>query len=122
MRGVRRAARFLAGLTAWVVLAALGPGLAMAGSISGTVTDATSHDPLAGIEVCAYPIAAGGSICEATNAAGEYAIGGLASDQYRVGFRGQAQGYVTQYFDHEMRWVDSDPVTVSSGTVAGIDA
>lgn len=112
----------LAGLMTMALAFALAPSLAMAGSISGSVSDASDHDPLMGIEVCAYPIATGGSICAATNVEGDYAIGGLASGQYRVGFRGQAQSYVTQYFDHEMRWADFDPVTVGSGVVTGIDA
>jgi hypothetical protein len=112
----------LAGLMTMALAFALAPSPAMAGSISGSVSDASSHDPLAGIEVCAYPIATGGSICAETNLEGGYAIGSLASGQYRVGFRGQEQSYVTQYFDHEMRWADSDPVTVGSGAVTGIDA
>ncbi len=123
MRRRGRGGGVLLGLmTAWIALAALAPTLAMAGSISGSVTDVSSHESLAGIEVCAYPIAIGGSICVATAVDGDYVIGSLAAGQYRVGFRGQDQNYVAQFYDHEMLWADSDPVAVDSGASTGIDA
>lgn len=67
------------------------------GGIEGKVTDASSHDPIQGIEVCAitsdYELlgeqeselehAEG---CDKTGAAGEYKISGLSPGSYYVGF------------------------------------
>lgn len=121
--GTTRGGRLLLGLTtAGLALAALAPALASAGSISGSVSDASSHDPTAAVDVCAYSLAGEGGICSTTDVAGDYMIGNLASGQYRVGFRGQEQNYVSQYYDHELQWLDSDLVAVGSGAVTGIDA
>lgn len=67
------------------------------GGIEGKVTDASSHDPIQGIEVCAiasdyellgeqeseFEHAEG---CEKTGAGGEYKISGLSPGSYYVGF------------------------------------
>jgi hypothetical protein len=67
------------------------------GGIEGKVTDASSHDPIQGIEVCAiasdyellgeqeseYEHAEG---CDKTGAGGEYKISGLSPGGYYVGF------------------------------------
>ncbi len=65
--------------------------LAEGGQIVGRVTDASSHAPIAEVEVCA---ALGESIydCADTNAGGEYTLMGLTSGSYTVSFNPYAEG------------------------------
>lgn len=118
----------LAVFAALLCLAAVAPASALAGSISGAVTDASTHEPIAGLEVCAYPL--GGEeeeffeewFCEKTNASGEYTIASLEAGEYGVEFWGRPLNYVPQYFDTKSNWWQWDPVVVGSGPVTGIHA
>lgn len=111
-------------LAALFCLAAFAPAAALAGSISGTVTDATTHEPVEALEVCAYPLSEEGEVwfCEDTDAAGEYTIEELDPDEYTVEFWGRPLNYVPQYFDDKEAWFEADPVLVGSGAVTEIDA
>jgi hypothetical protein len=55
-------------------------------SISGTVTAAQTHLPVAGVEVCAFTTDEAEFGCDETDGAGFYAIKGLAAGQYEVFF------------------------------------
>ena len=116
----------LLALVACLGLGALAPALATAatGSITGTVTDASSGEPIEGAEVCAGPFDTeeGVEACAHTETDGTYFIGGLDPASYRVWFWGGSQ-YVFEYFDGKRSWEDADPVEVpSGGKAAGIDA
>jgi hypothetical protein len=109
-----------------LALAALAPAAAFAGSISGTVTDAVTHEPIEGLEVCAYPFAEEEVeeelwSCEDTDSNGEYAIAGLKGE-YGVEFWGRPLNYIPQYFDGRTNWWERDPVVVNTDPVTGIDA
>jgi hypothetical protein len=96
--------------------AALSPG----GKISGTVTDAQTHEPIGGVEVCtvSYPRCAG------TNDEGEYAIGGIPTGSYKLVFRewGNPDRHVTVYYHDKPSAAEAQLVAVAAGqTSAGID-
>jgi hypothetical protein len=99
------------------------------GGISGKVTDATTHNPIEGIEVCAYSLASGSSEeeevegsfgCAKTGAGGEYSISGLISGNFGVVFQApftSTLNYVGQYYKDKLPPGEPDPVTVSAGNV-----
>jgi hypothetical protein len=100
------------------------PGSALASAtVSGTVTAAATADPLAGVQVCAYPVEPDGFFesCDSADSGGEYLLD-LASGQYRIEFRGQPLGYVREYFNDKLRWSEADFVTVGVTPVTGVDA
>jgi hypothetical protein len=99
---------------------ALTPAAAFAGSISGTVTDAETLEPIQGVEVCASSQGGGG--CARTDAAGKYELKGLPEGEYIVDFWGPYLGYATEYYDNKKTWEQADPVVVGSEPVTGIDA
>jgi hypothetical protein len=103
------------------------------GSISGTVTDAESGEPIEGVLVCVWSeeteLSAEEGPCESTfaageytNAAGEYTVGGLPAGSYRVEFWPDALNYVPQYYNGTSNWEEADEVVVGTSAVAGIDA
>lgn len=109
---------------------ALVPGAALAagGSISGTVTDAETLEPVEEVEVCAWPLnpkVEGTSWeCGYTQADGTYFIG-LEPGTYRVEFwpRWSGQNLALQFYDGKNRISDGDNVTVEPGEITtGIDA
>lgn len=118
----------LAACAALLCLAAIAPASALAGSIGGTVTDASTHEPVAGLEVCAYPLENEEEeffeewFCEKTNASGEYTIASLEAGEYGVEFWGRPLNYMPQFFDGKSKWWEWDAVVVGSGAVTGIDA
>jgi hypothetical protein len=114
-----------AGETTLGIDAAMQPG----GKITGVVTDAVTHDKIAGIEVCAYrPLAVedAQSRCGATNTDGEYTIDPLASGEYVVVFRAPSNGpldYAPQYYNDQASFEQGNEVPVTVGeTTSGIDA
>lgn len=112
-------------LTSLLGLAALAPAAAFAGSISGTVTDAVTLEPVESLEVCAYPLEEEEFevwFCEETDSNGEYTIEDLEAGEYGVEFWGRPLNYLPQYFDGQTNWWEWDPVVVGSGAVTGIDA
>lgn len=116
-----------AALLALVILLCLVPAAAQAatGSIAGTVTDASTSEPIEGAEVCAEPAGEEEEwlyACALTETDGTYFIGGLVPGQYKVGFWAGSQ-YEFQYYDGAGTWSQADPVEVLSGAkTTGIDA
>jgi Carboxypeptidase regulatory-like domain len=113
-------------------------GDATLGAISGTVTDASSHAPLKGIEVCAYDIelleeeeqeepgrAFG---CVDTDASGQYTIDELMPEQegYDVVFKAPPESklnYITQFYEGVLPPAEPTFVTVTAAkTTSGVDA
>ncbi len=99
------------------------------GKISGRVTDAYTHKPLAEVFVSAY--SAGGSeegfgSYAITNANGEYTIFGLGNGTYKVEFESEFEAkveYVTQYYNGQPTLGSANLVTVTQGsTTPGINA
>ncbi|MBV9269553.1 MAG: carboxypeptidase regulatory-like domain-containing protein, partial [Candidatus Eremiobacteraeota bacterium] len=87
-------ARVLSAFTAALVLA-LSAATAFAGTtgvISGVVTDAQSHSPIANVQVAAA--APTGRYTAKTDAHGFYSMAGVYADSYTVSF--QIQGYEPQ--------------------------
>lgn len=124
--------RSMAALSALAVLVGLSllaatPALAaVGGSISGTVTAVSSHEPLRGIEVTVYeagaevPVPVGFA---STNLKGEYTIEGLSSGSYVVefsaGFEGEGGNYITQYYNDASSAASATRVFVGSGSNIG---
>jgi len=120
--------------------AALGAGLCLAcvavptataatGSISGAVTDSSTHAAVAGVKVCAWKISGSEAEdavedCVSSGEAGGYEIASLGEGTYKVEFRPRAGGlnYVGQFYRDERYWGSADPVYVGAGTTPGIDA
>lgn len=114
MAGALLGALTLVGLIVLPAIAA-----AATGSISGTVTDSLTHDPVAGVYVCAsYEDAESFEEgCETTDQGGKYTIGGLGSGEYQVEFWPSIGGlnYLTQYYRGKSNWEEAEPVSVSDG-------
>jgi hypothetical protein len=97
--------------------------------IRGVVSSASSGQPIAGMEVCAYDAAEEAGLfgrCATTEAGGEYSISGLSSGEYLVEFSspyGSGLNYVTQYYNGVASPEKATAVTVGPETVdIGIDA
>jgi hypothetical protein len=94
------------------------------GAISGRVTVAATHAPLAEAEACAYEGEKYDG-CAETNSNGEYTITGLATGSYVVEFSSYAfeSDYLNQYYDGKSSVSEAQQVGVTAGTtVAGINA
>jgi hypothetical protein len=105
-------------------MAALGPAVANAatGSISGTVTDASTAEPMEGVEVCAEPADEGSGACGLSETDGTYFIGGLSPGGYKVSFWA-GRRYEFEYYDGVREWSKATLVEVVSGAnTPGIDA
>jgi hypothetical protein len=120
-----RARFLLLALAAAAMLALAVPGLAAAstdGSIVGEVTAEDTGQPLAGVEVCAIGEE---EECEFTDGAGEYELE-LPPDEYVVEFYTGGSPttgrYVTEYYEDAASIEDADPVTVTDGGTATVDA
>lgn len=100
--------------------------LELASHITGVVTESVGADPIAGVHVDAYrwngawgEYAASG----VTDADGAYDIGALRAGTYRVGFYGDAEGYLSEFYSNV--WVMGDGADIGVGvsaTVSNIDA
>jgi len=100
--------------------------LQVGGEISGTVTDASTHAPLANVDVVAVGSDEAFAGVTNTNASGEYTILGLASGAYKIEFikLGSGSPYITpQYYNDQPSLASANPVTANQGsTTPGIDA
>jgi Carboxypeptidase regulatory-like domain len=110
--------------------------LQVGGEISGTVTDAVTHKPVANVYVSAYETSDGGEEgfeedYAKTNANGEYTIIGLGNGTYKIEFEAEDKTgteytgteYITQYYNDEPSLASASLVTASQGsTTPGIDA
>jgi hypothetical protein len=97
------------------------------GAISGTVTDGQTAEPIADLEVCAYPLNGEEEgeeewRCSETDEAGEYEVTNLAEGEWKVEFWGPPLGYMVQYWQGKGRWSEADPVVVEATALTGIDA
>jgi hypothetical protein len=94
--------------------------------IEGTVTAAPGGTPLGGVEVCVQEAGTGVPVgCAESAESGKYAVTGLASGVYKIGFwgRGRAAEYAPQFFDETESFGGATAITVPPGSdVIGIDA
>ncbi len=90
------------------------------GWITGSVTNASTAEPIEGIEVCAFSKHSLRGRCALTSSTGEYKIATLASDEYAVIFTGGSLNYVAQYYDDKTSFSEADavPVKAKEGTPA----
>ncbi len=95
-----------------------------AGAIVGGTVSNTSHQPIAGIEACAYSVAGEETglfgLCTTTEAQGHYLITGLPSGEYLVEFSSPSESgldYVAQYYDDAASPEKATAVTVGSEAV-----
>jgi len=112
-------------VTAGVTTTEVDAQLLAKGAIAGIVTKAGTKAPLGGIEVCASEPANNlfTDACSTTNAAGEYALSGLETDEYDVQFFSSKGSYVTQYYPDKATSTEASPVSVTVGAITpGIDA
>jgi len=80
-------------------------------SISGTVKDVCTGNPIEGIWVYAEEYDTGDySGSGSTDSNGNYTIKDLAAGDYRVCASGP--GYITKYYNNRLNWEDADRVTV----------
>jgi hypothetical protein len=99
-----------------------------AGSISGTVTDAATHQPIVGVRVCAFeegPEEEVEEVCaHSEEPSGHYSIAPLPAGKYAVEFLAGVEGlnYVYQAWHDQLDSFHAEPVPVSGGEVSGIDA
>jgi hypothetical protein len=93
-----------------------------AGRISGTVTDAVTHQPVVGITVIAFDPSKPESVesfGEAKTAAnGEYTVGGLAPASYTIAFQevhepAILEKYLPQYYSAKRALAEADPVSIA---------
>jgi hypothetical protein len=98
--------------------------LAATGAISGTVTAADTHEPLEGVEVCAWTVEEEFSGCDfSTSSDGSYVIAGLDPGEYKVEFWPEGLPYEPEFYEGTQSWSKAKPVVVESGkTTSGIDA
>jgi Carboxypeptidase regulatory-like domain len=114
-----------AGLTTTGIDAAMAEG----GSISGTIVDLATKDPVGEVQVCALMTDDDeASRCASTDASGDYTIEGLASGDYDVEFHAseypeEERNYLRQYYDGKGSLGDATAVAVTAGAVkSGVDA
>jgi hypothetical protein len=116
---------YLAGLAASLVLAAMVPAAASAGSISGTVTDQDTHSGITGIEVCPQPSPyVFEADCTETGAGGTYTLGGLPAASYQLHFSAWSDSlnYVQEWYGGDQIY-PGDLVSVgATESKTGIDA
>jgi hypothetical protein len=91
------------------------------GMIEGTVTDATTHAPLADAEVAAIGAGEVEYGYALTNSSGQYTIAGLPTGAYRVEFADSR--YIAQYYNDQPTFASATSVAVLEGAAtAGINA
>jgi hypothetical protein len=84
------------------------------GSISGTVTEQATGDPVEHADVCAHDYDTNEFFgCTQTTADGSYTLGNLISGEYNVHV--DTPGYAWQHYNGQTRWYDADPVQVTVG-------
>lgn len=93
-------------------------------SVTGTVTDAKTGDPLA--NVCAYLYNTDGSYAghgSCTGADGTYTIQGEDAGTYDVAFTDPAGTHLTQWYDNAATQADATHIDVTDGLItSGVDA
>jgi len=97
------------------------------GSVSGTVREAGTGTPVAGVHVCALPqsLTVFTFRCATTNAGGEYTVWALAGGSYAVGFLPSGLSFFGQFYNGVSFSGEGSPtpVTVTEGaTTKAINA
>jgi hypothetical protein len=102
-------------LAVCVVILGVAPAVAMAGSISGTVTAENGGAPIGGVEVCPqrqpYTVE---TDCTVTNGSGNYGLSGLPEGNYMLYFSANSANlkYVSEFYDNKRYPWESDLVPV----------
>ncbi len=93
--------------------------LVAGGSLSGTVTEASTKDPLAEVEVNVRD--SSGTIIESeeTSAEGTYTVSALPPGSYSVEFLTASGKYVVQYYEDASSLASATPVAVTAGNTSG---
>lgn len=139
--GVARGARCICavlGLSiSGMLLLFASPALAQTAGISGKVSNALTHQPIEGIEACAFSTTASSAEeekeeapgifgCATTGSGGEYTISGLNAGSYDVVFEApfkSALNYVPQFYEGKPSFTEATTVTLTAGTVkSGVNA
>jgi putative cell wall-binding protein len=90
------------------------------GTVTGTVTSASTGQPIPGLQV---QVNGGASYDATTNASGEYEVTGIEPGDYTVYFAGPDLDYVAQYWPASLTVEEATRIEVTDGTVtSGIDA
>jgi hypothetical protein len=101
-------------VTAGATKTGVNAALVVGGGISGTVTGASNHAPLANVLATVYN-ASDAPVAKAETAAnGQYTVAGLAPGHYEVGFAGGGS-YVPQFYKEGNLLVGATAVTVAAG-------
>jgi hypothetical protein len=88
----------------------------LTGSISGTVTEQATGDPLSGVEICHWDYDTGENFaCTSTDSDGVYTLAGLPSGDYRI--RAYKSGWSWQFHSGTTQWDDAARITVVDGQV-----
>jgi hypothetical protein len=100
------------------------PASALAGSISGRVTNAATGLPKGEVTVCAEPAGGGSGQCIGVSESGEYTLEGLETAEYKVSFQPYFEtNYVRQYYPGTLYYEDATVISLdASEAVTGIDA
>jgi major membrane immunogen (membrane-anchored lipoprotein) len=116
----------LVSVSAGATTSNINAGLAISGSISGTVMADSSGAPLPNICVSAPLASSGSSLFRVNTAAnGTYLITGLAAGTYKVKFEDCVApvDYVPEYYDNKADFTSGNTVSVTAGaTTSGINA
>jgi hypothetical protein len=95
--------------------------------ITGEVRDASTHEALTGIQVCAISVSTGEAWCgTSVGLSGEYEIVGVPTGEYRVKFSlpfESGLNYVPQFYDDKLRSSEAQVLSIAAGSLtSGIDA
>ena len=88
------------------------------GGVEGTVTDATSHQPISGVQVALSSSQGGASASFSTDSSGHYFAAGLPAGGYTVSFVDPSGGHSQQFYNGRSTPDTADTVTVTSGQTA----
>ncbi len=123
-RGERSLDALVLMLAQLTLFAVAQPAFAAAPQITGTVTNAATKAPLAGAEVCEYPIeGAAGRVCAQTDFTGDYVLEVGHAGTFVIHFDTTVEGLIPQTF-YQGVFVNSEATLVKVGegaTVLGID-
>jgi 5-hydroxyisourate hydrolase-like protein (transthyretin family) len=89
------------------------------GTVTGTVTDATSGTGLAGVTVTLYNLYQQYLTSTTTGSDGTYSLPGLPTGTYEVGFSYGSGSYVSTYYGGTQSLGSATPVSVTAGQTTG---
>jgi Carboxypeptidase regulatory-like domain len=98
--------------------------LARGGSISGSLTDEGTGQPIAGMAACARDDSDLYERCAKSDGSGNYQVNGLPSGEYSVYFENWNQvNYLREFYEDVETWAQATSVTVAApDTTSGVDA